>query len=146
MGTLSMTLDPEMVLDLMIKGKEKLISAKKDLFGYIAQEKVKREKTKRMNEKDVMNLEVALENTICSRAYLTKLQTYVECQKTWMGTLQSGISALETGTTKAAQNQEFIRQLQTRRDVLANPDWNPGLHFKSNLCEQVLFSFIYMTC
>ena len=150
MGNLSTSLDREQIQDLIAKGKDELTSVKNDLISFVAQEKVKKEKTtKRKKEKKtttvgeeeqevIADLGLALENALCSRAYLTKLQTFVECQKTWMTTLQSGIAALETGTTKAAQNQEVVLQLQTRQNVLANPAWNPGHYLKSDQCDQVL--------
>ena len=165
MGTLSMILDTEKILALVEQGKGELTAARNALIRVVAQEKMKKEKTKmRKNEKkrkksnntsakraggeaeeqEVLDLGVALENTICTSEYLSKLETYVNCQKTWMTTLQTNISILEAGTTKAAQNQEILRRLDARHEtletlnVLTAPNFS-GLPYKND--EQV---FIFM--
>ena len=171
MGALSIILDRGKIPALLKVGKEKLTSARKDLISFVAQEKVKnKEKTnKRKKEKkrkvsndimaksaggeaeeqEVVDLGVALENAICSSAYLTKLRTYVDCQKTWMTTLQNTISTLEARSTKAAQNQEILQRPEVRLEmeepfnVLTAPDFS-GHPYKNDKCRQVLKLTIVM--
>ena len=57
-------------------------------------------------------LRMILENSICSRTYLNKIEPYVECQKKWLETLQNVIPKLEDGEKKARENKAVLQALK----------------------------------
>ena len=141
-GTLSLVglVDIEKILPLLEKGKEEIQRKKKELIRFVRRTK------RRTNEEEEeqVDIRVALENNICSRSYMTKLQNVINSQENWESTLVDKLSVLEAGVTEAAQNKKIIRRLQVRQEALnmmTTPDCTE-LPFNTEESEEVLYCFI----
>ena len=92
------------------------------------------------------SLRMILENSICSKTYLDKIEPLVEYQKKWLATLQTVIPKLEDGGKKAKENkatlQELLLKLAELKGTLdmLNPSGslnNLGLNFTYEKQEKV---------
>ena len=127
--------------EILVGGKKKIRKARNNIIDVVANERivktkaqVKRGKTNQSGKREAVDskmklqmeaqkaliredfkneeLRMILENSICSRTYLDKIEPYVECQKKWLETLQNVITKLEDGEKKARKNNAILQELK----------------------------------
>ena len=114
-------------------GKQELMNAKRDITEVIVKEKkqqaAKVRKIKRKKEDDdeetfnidevrnqtlVEDIRVSVENSFCSKSYLSKLEAYRKSQDRYLLSLQTNIFNLDEGILKLFENKEKIYKIYRR--------------------------------
>ena len=121
--------------DFFKRGKEDLLNSKREITEVLVKEKVqaasKVRKCNKTMDQGVFEIDrirkqtlaedirVSLENSFCSRLYLTKLEAYRDSQVRYLTKLQIQISILTDGISRICENKEeldnifgSLRQLQ----------------------------------
>ena len=113
------------IKDIFKKGKEELINAKREITEVIVKEKTqvafKVRKCNNTKEDQVAfeidriqkqtlaeDIRVSVENSFCSRLYLTKLEAYRYSQVRYLTSLQTQISILTDGISRICENKEEL--------------------------------------
>ena len=114
--------------DIFEEGRQDLMTAKREVTEVIVKEKqqqaAKVRKIKNTKEDDeaynidevrnqtlAEDIRVSVENSFCSKKYLTKLEAYRKSQHRYIESLQTQIITLDEGITRLCENKENLYQI-----------------------------------